>query len=325
MIIVRVLAWIFALGAIVWAAGALWYDFPVAELRVPLVVIFLGLAAVAAWRARSHGRKIAALLAMFALVATLWFTLQPRQDRIWQADVDRTAWAEIDGDSVTLHNVRKFEYRTEQDYTPHWETRVVRLSQLTGVDLAICRWGSPHMAHPITSFQFVDAPPVCFSIETRKEKDEKYSAVGGLFRRYELIYIVADERDVLRLRSNYRQGEEVYLYRTTIAPEGARERFVEYLKAVNALHEKARWYNAATTNCTTSIRTQRSAADRQAWDWRILFNGRIDELLYERGALNSAGLPFELLQKNALINSAAQAANDAPDFSRRVRENRAGF
>ena len=166
----------------------------------------------------------------------------------------RTAWAEIDGDRVTLHNVRSCEYRTETDYTVRWETRVVDLSKLRAVDLAIIYWGPKWMAHTIVSFQFDDALPVAFSIETRLEKGEKYSAIGGLYRRCELIYVCADERNVLRVRTNFREGEEAYLYRTTVTPAEAQQRFLEYLTTLNTMHAKARSYNALTTNCTTTIR-----------------------------------------------------------------------
>ena len=138
-------------------------------------------------------------------------------------------WAEVKGDEVTLHNVRNCDYRTEANYTSRWETRTVRLSQLTGIDLAINYWGSPWIAHPIASFQFADAPPLCFSIEARKELGESYSAIGGFFRQFELIYVVADERDVIRVRTKFRRGEDAYLYRTTAPPEKARERFMDYI------------------------------------------------------------------------------------------------
>ncbi len=235
------------------------------------------------------------------------------------------AWAEIDGDVVTLHNVRNRDYRTEHDFTPHWEKRTVRLSQITGIDIVINYWGSPWIAHPILSFQFADAPPLCFSIETRKTKGQTYSAIAGLYRQFELIYIVADERDVVRVRTNYRIGEDIYLYRTTTTPARARERFLEYLRSLNALRERPRWYNAITTNCTTSIRHQHPATERTPWDWRILLNGKGDELMYERGTIVSAGLPFEELKARALIDSAAKSANEAPDFSSRIRLVRPGF
>ena len=293
-------------------------------MRHPLAICY-GLAAVAVIvLARGRSRKMALLAGGFVIVLGWWLTLRPSNNRPWQPDVAETPWAEVDGDRVTLHNVRNCDYRTETDYTPRWETRTVDLSHLTGIDLAINYWGSAWMAHPIASFQFDNAPPVCFSIETRKTVGESYSAVGGLYRQYELVYICADERDVIRVRTNYRKGEEIFLYRTTITPAQARQRFHEYIAAMNALRAKPRWYNAATTNCTTSIRTQREATDRAKWDWRILFNGYGDEMLYERGAF-AGGLPFAELKRRALINDAAQAANAAPDFSQRIRVGRPGF
>jgi hypothetical protein len=181
------------------------------------------------------------------------------------------------------------------------------------------------MAHPIASFQFADTPPVCFSIEVRREIGESYSAIGGFFRQYELIYVVADERDVIRVRTNFRRGEDVYLYRTTATPAQARERFMDYIAALNQLHDQPRWYNAATTNCTTSIRTQRAAARRAPWDWRILFNGKADELMFERGSLATDGLSFAELKTRSLINAAAKVADGAPDFSRLIRIGLPGF
>src|SRR5262249_11375726 len=142
--------------------------------------------------------------------------------------------------------------------------------------------------------------------------------------RCELIYVCADERDVIRLRTNFRQGEDVYLYRTKITPAAARERFRDYLTTLNTLHTRPRWYNAVTTNCTTSIRTQHAAAERQPWDSRILINGLMDEMLYQRGAL-AGGLPFAQLKEHAHINAAARAAGDAPDFPTRIRADRTGF
>ncbi len=314
------LVWVIALGCAAWAIGALYFDCAKAA-AVALALVFAGLLIFL----RGHLRKLAALFAGFVLVLAWWLTLQPSNDRPWQPDVAQTAWAEVKGDEVTLHNVRNCDYRTEMDYTAHWETRPVHLSQLTGIDLAVNYWGSPYMAHPIASFQFADAPPVCFSIETRKEIGESYSAIRGFFRQFELIYIVADERDVIRVRTNFRKGEDVYLYRTTATPEQTRTRFLEYLAALNTLRDHPRWYNAATTNCTTSIRTQHDAAQRAPWDWRILVNGKGDEMMFERGSLATGNVSFAELKKRALINAAAQAANDAPDFSRRIRADWPGF
>jgi hypothetical protein len=301
--------------AFAWAYGALHYDGPAAWFAVLNVVAILAVFALV----RKWPVKLGVFAAWFALVLGWWLTLQPTSDADWQPDVAQLARAEINGDVITFHNVRNCDYRSENDYTPRWETRTVRLSQLTGIDMAIDYWGSPYMAHPIVSFQFADAPPLCFSIETRKKKGQGYSAIGGLYRQFELIYIVADERDVIRLRTNYRKGEDIYLYRLVIKPEKARERFLEYVNALNRIHDEPRWYNAITTNCTTAIRSQHPPGERLPWDWRILVNGKGDEMLYERKAIRTDGLPFDELKRRVHINAAAREANDAPDFSKIIR------
>ena len=125
--------------------------------------------------------------------------------------------------------------------------------------------------------------------------------------------------------TNYRQGGEIYLYRTVASPAQAQNRFREYLRTLHELRDHPAWYNAVTTNCTTSIRDQHPAAERIPWDWRILLNGKGDELMYERHMIVTDGLPFAELKRRALINPAARAANDAPDFSARIRAGRPGF
>lgn len=316
------LLWLVLAVLTLWVVGALFYDLPFPAARAPVACVYLvGAVAVVILR-----RRMAAviLLGGFAAILIWWLNIPPSNERNWHPDVAQTAWAEIAGDRVTVHNFRNCDYRTETDYTPRWETRTVDLAKLRGVDLAITYWGPTWIAHPIVSFQFEDALPVCFSIETRLEKGEAFSTLGGLYRRAELTYVCADERDVIRLRTNFRKGEEVYLYRTTIAPAAARRRFLEYIATLNVLHERPRWYNAVTNNCTTAIRAQHAAEERSPWNWRLLVNGYLDELLWEQGAL-AGGLPFDELKQRAHINEAAHAANDAPDFSERIRAGRPGF
>jgi hypothetical protein len=315
--IVRMPVWLIALGCAAWAFGALHYDFPIAKPVIAWVFAAAIIAAVVFLR--RPVRKLTAVLLAFALVLIWWLTLKPSNNGNWQPDVAQLAWADINGDEFTFHNVRNCDYRTATDYTPHWDTRTVRLSQITGIDLAIDYWGSPWIAHPIVSFQFADAPPLCFSIETRKTVGQTYSTIGGLYRQYTLIYLVSDERDVIRLRTNYR-NEDIYLYHLTAPPDRVRERFLEYVHSLNALRTQPRWYNAITTNCTTSIRSQHPSKERIPWDWRILLNGKGDELLYQDGALVTGGLPFAELKARSLIDTRARAANDSPDFSKLIRE-----
>ena len=317
----RSLLAIFGLLGFAWAVGALYFDGPspwlagTLALAVGLGVVFMG----------SWVRKLGVVGLFWGTVLAWWVTIQPSNVGNWQAEVAQTSWAEIEGDEVTIHNLRNFKYRTAADYTPIWETRKVRLSEVTGVDLFINYWGSPWMAHPIASFQFVEGPPVAFSIETRKKVGQSYSAIGGIYRQYELIYIVADERDVVQVRTRYRKGEEAYLYRIAMSPAEARGRFLEYLASINRLHEVPRWYNAITTNCTTGIRDQHPKAKRQAWDWRMLVNGKGDELTYELGGFRTDGLPFTELKRRALIQSVTEEVNDSGDFSQLIRAGRPGF
>lgn len=317
--LVVVLGGLVGLIATAWAAGALYFDLPIEWLRAPLALIY-GLAMLAALiLVRGRGRALGVVAAGFVVVLAWWCTIKPSNEGNWQPDVAQLAWAEVNGDEVTIHNVRNCDYRTETDYDARWEARTVRISQITGADMAINYWGSPWIAHPIVSFQFADAAPLCFSIETRKQAGQSYSAIRGLYRQFGLIYVVADERDVIRLRTNYRHGEDIYLYRTTVTPEQARERFHEYLRSLNEIRDHPRWYNAITTNCTTSIRDQHPEAERIPWDWRILLNGKGDELMFEHHTIVTAGLPFSELKVRSVIDARAQAADAAPNFSELIR------
>ena len=303
--------------ASLWAFGALWFDFPLVEIRPWAAGAFALL--VILWCVLVRPRWLMRLGIVLAVVAIAawWSSIPARQHRDWKPEVALTPHIKIDGDTATIHNLRNFDYRTTEDFTPQYELRKVDLRKLRGMDVFINYWGSPYMAHPIFSYDFGDDGRVCFSIETRPEKGESYSALGGLYRRFELFYVVADECDVIRVRSNYRNGEDVYLYHLGV--KRARESFFEYVRTVNELHENPRWYNAIANNCTTAIRKQKLASDRLPLDWRLIVNGFGDELLYDRGQLDQS-LPFAELKRISRVNEKAKAADQAPNFSERIRE-----
>jgi hypothetical protein len=317
--------WLLLLIGSLWAFGALWFDFPQASLRPWPAAVFGFIVILIPVFLRPRWRAKLVIVLIIILLMVWWFTLHPRQFRDWKDEVALTAHAKLEGDVVTLYNVRNFDYRTETDFTPRYEMRRLDLKNLRGVDIFINYWGSPHMAHPIMSYDFGPDGHVCFSIETRPEKGEAYSAIGGLYRQFELFYVVADERDVIRVRTNYRKGEDTYLYRLK-TPQVAmvRNSFLEYVRTVNELNETPRWYNAITNNCTSAIRHQRASSERAPWDWRMLVNGYGDEMLYERGGLDRS-LPFAELKKLSHINARAKAANDATDFSAKIREELPGM
>jgi Domain of unknown function (DUF4105) len=313
--------------AVAWAATALYLDGPLDKLPILLPLVFLVIVAGILIWARPRALGILLCFGLFGVVVAWWLTLKASNDRPWLRDVAQTPWAEIQGNRVVIHNVRNFDYTTEMDYTPHWETRTYDLSKIQSVDLYMNYWGSPAIAHTILSFEFADSPPIAFSIETRKQDGQSYSAFLGFFRQFSLIYIMADERDVVRVRTNYRKGEDLYLYRTRATPAIARGIFLDYLKTANDLRDHPQWYNALTSNCTTDIRPHLMVGGdlHVPWDWRILINGYADQMAYQRGNLVAAGLPFDELKRRAHINPAAKAADQSPDFSRRIRLGRPGF
>jgi len=325
--IVFVFALIIALILTVWAAAALYFDSPFPALRAPAAVVYV-IVVLAALVFLRHGYKgVVVAFAGFVVVALWWFTLKPSNHRDWQPDNAETAYLDHNGDQVTIHNFRNCEYRTEEDYTCHWETRSYNLSNLRGADIFITWWGSPWIAHPIVSFDFGDQGHVAVSIETRDVIGQSYSAIRGFFRQYSLTYIAADEGDIIRLRTNYRKHEEVYLFRTTVPPQLAREVFLEYLGRADSLHRRPEWYNALTNNCTTNIAVSAAEAQdvRMRLDWRILLNGKMDEMMYEHHRLVTGGLSLPALKEQAHINPAAKAAGDSPEFSKIIREGRVGF
>ena len=322
-------AWSLLAVTTIWATAALYFDLSSPRLPLLTPIIYLAIIGILLYFVRRRLPRMAICLAGFLVVLACWLSLKPSNNRNWQADDSQTPWAEINGDQVTIHNFRDCDYRTELDYTCQWLTKTVFLSQLRGIDVFVTYWGSPWIAHPIVSFQFGDNDHVAASIETRDQVGQGYSAIRGFFRQYELLYIFSDERDLVRLRSNYRTGEDVYLFHTTAGPEWSRKLFLEYLDNANKLRQHPQWYNAITDNCTTNIFTQMAAtgqlpAGSSVHDWWVLLNGRGPEILYRNG--NFAGnLPFAELMKRAYINPVARRVNDAPDFSQRIRVGRPGF
>jgi hypothetical protein len=221
---------------------------------------------------------------------------------------------------VTLHNVRNFDYRTEQDFVARYDERTFDLRELDAVDLIAVYWAGEAIAHIIVSFGF-GGEHVAVPIETGKEVGETYSSIAGFFKRYELIYVVGDERDLIGVRTNYREPRElVSLYRTRASPATARRLFLEYVGKINQLREQPEFYNTLTTNCTTDVWwLVRALSDELPLDWRVLLSGYFPDYACDLGALDTS-LPFATLKAQSMINDRAQAADQAADFSARIRQ-----
>jgi Domain of unknown function (DUF4105) len=259
--------------------------------------------------------------AAFVTVAAIgwWRSLRPSNDRDWRPEVARLATAEIDGERVKLRNVRNFRYRSVEDFDERWEDRTYDLSRLDGLDIFFIYWGAPLIAHTILSWSFDDGQRLAISVEVRKRKGQKYSAWKAFFRVYELIYVAADEQDLIKLRTNYRR-EQVWLYRVRTSQAGARSLLVDYLEAMNQIARRPIWYNALLSNCTTVIRQRViHAGGRLPFSWRYFANASLPELLHRRGVID-ARLPFEELKAKSHINPRALKLGEGDDFSAGIRE-----
>jgi Domain of unknown function (DUF4105) len=323
-----VIGWVIA-GLVIavatgWGALVLFYLGPGSSgLRETLAWVFaaLGLVALGALVARRARRAAAPTFAVaFALVLVVWGNATPSNSRDWQPEVAVLPYADIKGDLVTVHNIRNFDYRTETDFTPAYYDKTFDLRRLDRVDLIVVYWMGPAIAHPFVSFGFGD-DHLAISIEARKDRVREYATLPGFFRQYELVYVVADERDVIRVRTNYRKSppEEVYLFRLIGPIENGRRVFLDYLRGISELREHPRFYNTLTTNCTTMILAHATVNPGHIpFSWKVLLSGYTAEYAYDQGRLDRS-LPFEELKRRSHINAAAQAADKAPDFSRRIR------
>jgi hypothetical protein len=303
-----------------WGALALWFDGPRNRAAAALLAAsLLAVVAVALARVRPLARGVAMALSPTVLVLAWWLRIPASNARDWQPDVARTPRAEVGDGIATVRDVRRFEYRSETDYSERWETRVIPLDAVDRLDLFVSFWGPTLYAHTILSWDIEGQPPLAASIETRKEKGETYSPVRGFFRQYELAYVLADERDVVKLRTSFR-GERVRLYRLSTSKGQARALLEHYLVQANELASRPAWYNALSLNCTTAIwQNLRTVAPDVGFDWRLLANGYLDELAYERGTVDTR-LPLAELRTRSDITDRARLCADRADFSSCIRE-----
>jgi hypothetical protein len=272
----------------------------------------------AEWRRRF---LIAYTIVFMVVVCGWWLAVQPSNERQWQADLVKLPYATVDGDMVTVHHIRNMDYRSEFDYTPAYYDKTFDVNKLEGLDLFAVYWMGPAIAHTILSFNFGENNHLAVSIEARKELGEGYSTIKGFFRQYELTYIVADERDVIRLRTNYRKDpiEDVYLYQLHPPTGNVRRLFLEYIRQINELHDKPAFYNTLLDNCTTAIwLNTRVNPTHLPFSWKILLSGYVPEYIYESGGLDTK-MPFEQLQQQAHINAVAKTLDKSPDFSQGIR------
>lgn len=292
------------------------------QLGQPYKAIVLALIGVVSLLALIRGPRRGWLLMVPAALigAVVYGSIKPRNDRIWEFDVARGVTADVQGDQVTLYNLRDFDWITRTSAHENWRDTVVNLDQITSLDLVTSVWSSPLIAHTLISFGFADGQHVVFSAEIRREKGELFSSIGGFFRQFELVMIAATESDIIRLRTNIRR-EDVSLYPLNATPEQARELFLRYVDRANGLAEKPEFYNTLTSNCTTIIfDLARTVDGRLPFDWRILASGKIADYLHDLGLL-APELPMVEVSEKARISALAQKeGDDSANFSEIIRK-----
>jgi hypothetical protein len=304
-----------------WGTLALWYQVPNAHLKSIILFVWvlfsIGVVAVL-WQGRG-AIALAAFGAAFAIMLIWWHQISPTNDRAWADDVAKITSGSVNGNRVTLHNVRNFDWRTNDDYTQRWETREYDLDKLHSVDMIMSYWDGWTIAHMLISFGFSDGQHVAFSVEVRRQKNQVYSEIGGFFKRDGLSIVAADERDVIRVRTNIR-GEDDYLYRIRMPLSAMRSLFLGYVQQADNLVRTPRFYNTITVNCTTLVYDMmKRILGRLPWSYRLLLTGYLPAYVYQVGGLDPR---FSLAELRSLgrITERARASDRSDTFSADIRK-----
>ena len=306
---------------VAWTCGALYYTFPVPALRAASAVAFAVGSLLAILFVKRKRRALGAIALGFAATLAWFLSIPARNDRNWRPELAVMPWAEVDGDRVRVHGVRNFEYRTPDDFDIRYDDRQFDLSKLQAVDVYYSYWDqNESVAHTMFSWDFGGTDVLCLSVEVRREIGQEAGGLPGLFKQFEILYILADERDLIRLRTNYRR-EEVYLIRTVLTPDEGRRLLLDVLATVNRLRSEPQFYRTIGNNCTTSIvnLVNEVLPRRIPFSKKILMNGYAPELAYANH-LHATDLPFDEWKRRSNIDEAAIAADKDPLFSRRIRE-----
>ena len=316
----RVLITLIVMVAATWGVFALWYQLPSEHGLKPAAVtlwVVLGFTVLVALWSRRSAQGLWTFSAAFAVLLLWWHLLPPSNDHIWADDVAQMTSGVVDGQHVTLHNVRNFDWRSDSDYTQRWETRHYDLDRLRSVDMIMSYWTIPAIAHLLVSFGFDNAEYVVFSVEIRPRKGESFSEIGGFFKEFELSIIAADERDVIRVRTNVR-GEDDYLYRIQMPASAMRSLFLAYIDQANTLVNAPRFYNTITANCTTLVyHMMKRIVGHLPFDYRVVFTGYLPAYVYQVGGLDQRYPLAELRERGRITDRAKQASY--ADFSTEIR------
>jgi hypothetical protein len=319
--IVFFIAYLFLFVFLVWSTLAIRFSGLPGE-TLPLVVagVFATCILSAFIFLPNRKRTAYGVFFLFLIVLIVWSQKKPSHDRDWVVSVTKLPRVTIQGNQARIRNIRNFDYRTEKDFSVRYYEKTFDLNKLETIDYALSYWdGNEAVAHTILSFGFSDGEYLAVSVETRLEQGEPQSGLRGLFKQYELIYILGDERDLLRLRTNFRK-EEVFLYPTTVDRENVRKLFKVIMERVNNIASQPEFYNTLTQSCLSSLVSEfkEVITPRSFFDFRRIQNGYSDEMLYENGWIDSK-LSFEDTKRLHYINPYVEDNVNSENYSINIR------
>jgi hypothetical protein len=309
-----------------WCVGAIWYCGVGGPVLRGLAAAVFVLSFPVAWFLTRRRRLVTILfLCLIGGVILSWQVVRPSNTRDWSPDMAVLPYADFDGDLVHVHNIRNCSYVTPDDFTVAHYDKTFDLRELDSAHFMVEPFsGFEGSAHTLLTFGFRDREFLAISVELRREKGEHFSPLAGLFRRYELMYVIGDDRDLIKLRTNYRR-DKVYLYPVEASPEALRALFTDMLQRANALRERPEFYNTLLSTCTTNIvrHINRIAPRSVPFSYKVLLPGYSDQLAYDLGLIPTDASLDETKERYR-IDGVAQAAGDDPQFSLRIRRGREG-
>lgn len=265
------------------------------------------------------------LFGLISVVAILiYFSMEPSNDRLWYDEMVYHINYQKNDNNITINNVRNFNWHDDGSYDIHWQSRTYDIDKLATMDFIVSIWDNENIAHTMLSFGFSDGQYLTLSVETRKEIDESFSSLGGFFRKYELIFIAADEKDIIYTRSNVRK-EDVYIYPIKYDKAKMQALLLNYLQTGESLNERPRWYHTILSNCTTVIYDLVRDIDIVPLDYRLLASGRLPTYLYEYRLIDN-NYSMSKWRQMAYINPKVNDYNDfnpitSQEYSRAIRQN----
>lgn len=305
-----------------WGCFALWYQAPGGRALKGVAVAAWGALSLASLTALLQSRPTPGILGFavaFCILVLWWHRLKPSNNRVWADEVAKMTTGTVEGSQITLYNVRNFDWRTNTEYTQRWESRSYDLQRLESVDMILSYWSNRAIAHVLISFGFKEDTHVVFSVEIRRKKSDGFSEIGGFFKEFELSIIAADERDVIRVRTNVR-GEDDYLYQVRLPIAAIRSLFLAYVDEANRLVLKPRYYNTISVNCTTLVyHMVKHIVGYLPWDYRLLLSGYLPAYVYRVGGLDSR-YKLEELRAFGRITERARKADRSDTFSADIRK-----